>query len=297
MLKYLVFAVILLADLSTATPVFSGDIPAVKFIGAIDLQHDDPRVGGLSGLTVSADGKTFTAISDRGSFVTGALIREGRAISEVRITQISTMKKPAHLQDNRPKMDTEGLAIDPNGRIAVSLEGPAEVWIFDAPDAIPHVLPSHPDFANMPDNGALEALAITSDGALLTIAEEGVAGTTSTKIYRYNGENWTVLSEIDAWKNSLPVAADIGPDGKLYLLHREFSVLSGFRSSLSRYSITSSGFGPSEHLWHSKPREHGNLEGLSVWRDAMGDLRFTMVSDDNFHALFRSELVEYALTE
>ena len=38
---------------------------------------------------------------------------------------------------------------------------------------------------------------------------------------------------------------------------------------------------------------HDNLEGLSVWRDGAGDIRLTMVSDDNFIALQRTELVEY----
>ena len=42
---------------------------------------------------------------------------------------------------------------------------------------------------------------------------------------------------------------------------------------------------------------HDNLEGLAVWRDDSGAIRLTMISDDNFNLLQRTELVEYAVPE
>ena len=42
---------------------------------------------------------------------------------------------------------------------------------------------------------------------------------------------------------------------------------------------------------------HDNLEGLSVWRDAEGDIRLTMISDDNFQPIQRTEFVEYRVPE
>jgi hypothetical protein len=38
-----------------------------------------------------------------------------------------------------------------------------------------------------------------------------------------------------------------------------------------------------------------NLEGLSVWRDIAGQIRLTLISDDNFRLLQRTEIVEYVL--
>ncbi len=42
---------------------------------------------------------------------------------------------------------------------------------------------------------------------------------------------------------------------------------------------------------------YDNLEGVSVWRDAGGRLRATMISDDNFKFFQRTEIVEYALPD
>jgi len=42
---------------------------------------------------------------------------------------------------------------------------------------------------------------------------------------------------------------------------------------------------------------HDNLEGVSVWRDADGALRATLVSDDNFRFLQQTEIVEYLLPD
>ena len=40
-----------------------------------------------------------------------------------------------------------------------------------------------------------------------------------------------------------------------------------------------------------------NLEGLSVWRDATGALRATMISDDNFFFLQQTQIIEFRLPD
>jgi hypothetical protein len=40
---------------------------------------------------------------------------------------------------------------------------------------------------------------------------------------------------------------------------------------------------------------HDNLEGLAVWRDELDRIRLTMISDDNFRLVQRTEIVEYVL--
>jgi hypothetical protein len=45
----------------------------------------------------------------------------------------------------------------------------------------------------------------------------------------------------------------------------------------------------------TKTGDFDNLEGISVWRDATGAIRVTMVSDDNFMFFQQTQLVEFSL--
>ena len=51
-----------------------------------------------------------------------------------------------------------------------------------------------------------------------------------------------------------------------------------------------------EILLTTRPLQYDNLEGIAVWADGQG-IRITMVSDDNFLFVQRTELVEYRLRD
>lgn len=92
------------------------------------------------------------------------------------------------------------------------------------------------------------------------------------------------------------MGADIGPDGRFYLLEREFTGV-GFRSRVRRFDMSDTALTNEITLIESHLLRHDNLEGISVWRDAAGALRLTMISDDNFNFFQRTELVEYTVPE
>ena len=50
--------------------------------------------------------------------------------------------------------------------------------------------------------------------------------------------------------------------------------------------------GAGVQIFRSQVGRYSNLEGLSVWRDAGGHIRLTMVSDDNYLAVMRTQIVE-----
>jgi hypothetical protein len=52
-----------------------------------------------------------------------------------------------------------------------------------------------------------------------------------------------------------------------------------------------------EVLIETAPGAFGNLEGLSVWRDAGGSLRLTLVADDNFLFLLGTDVVEFTVPD
>jgi len=63
-----------------------------------------------------------------------------------------------------------------------------------------------------------------------------------------------------------------------------------------RFALSDSALGPPEVLLETTPLQYDNLEGIAVWQDAQG-IRLTMISDDNFLFVQRTEVVEYRVRD
>lgn len=269
--------------------------PKAGFSGAFVLAQDDPNFGGMSALELSADGMAITLLSDKGRFVQGTIRRDSLG----KITG-ATFGKMQELQgtDGAPlalgETDSEGLALAAGGQAFVSFEGPSHVRAFPHLDQPSHLLPDAPAFATLEDNKALEALAVDASGTLYTIPETSDG---DFPVFRWQGNAWDIPFHIAKLGNFLPVGADVGPDGQLYLLERQFRGLSGFASRLRRFDLASGDVTRGTIILEAETGAHDNLEGVSVWRDGSGRLIATMVSDDNFLPLLQMELVEYHLPD
>lgn len=247
---------------------------------------EGPEVGGISGLELSEDGSTFLAISDRSVIWQGTLQRRAGSVAGV-----TARASPLRGREGRRiSGDSEGLALAPDGSLLVSFEGRPRVWRYDTPESPARPTARFPDLGDLHPNKGLEALAMDGDGAVIAIAE-GADAAGLHGVWRFSGGAWTLLTRLPGTDRFQPVGADVGPDGALYLLERRFSGL-GFQSRVRRIDLET---GADRTLLVSGVGLHDNLEGLSVWRDSAGALRLTMVSDDNFNALQRTEFVEYRL--
>lgn len=250
--------------------------------------------GGLSGLEIDATGDGFVAISDRGHIVEGRILRDNGRITGID----STDPRPLRDGAGRPATgklasDTEGLAIGSDGQRFVSFEGSHLVRRY-TPDDRGEDLPRHPDFAELQNNSGLEALAIDQRGWLYTLPERSGQMTRPFPVYRYRDGTWDQPFDIPRSGGFQPVGADVGPDGMFYLLEREFTGF-GFRSRVRRFALSPDGIGPGETLFTSTLGQHDNLEGLAVSTTPEGAIRLTMISDDNFRFIQRTEFVEYIL--
>ena len=266
-----------------------------KLLSATTWTYDDSLFGGFSGLELSEDGMSFTALSDRGGlFVTGTFTRSGGQITAISAPLINRIRRPNG--DHRAQWtDSEGLAIGVDGTMFISTEAPQHrLFRADGQDiviAIP--LPQHPDFPKLQGNSSLEALAIGPDGALYTIPERSGRATRPFPVYRFLNGVWDIPFDIPRRGTHLVVGADIGPDNRLYVLERNFTGI-GFQSRVRRFNMDGSG---EETLIDTANGTHDNLEGISVWRDATGALRITMISDDNFRFFQKTEIVEYQISD
>lgn len=267
-----------------------------ELVGGTLLIDRGPGVGGFSGLHLDADGNGFLALSDRGGLARGTLRRT--AMGQIIGANIGPVI-PLLGRNGRPlthsRADSEGLAVAPDGTIVISFEGQSRIETRRSITGVPTVLPRDPAFNRFPPNRGLESVAIAADGTLYTIPENAPLRDGTIPVYRFSGGKWAMVRTLPASGKYHPVEAEIGPDGALYVLERRFRGLLGFTSQVRRFSPT--GTDPGETLLTTRTGEHDNLEGLSVWRAPGGELRLTMISDDNFFPAQRTEIVEYALRE
>lgn len=286
------FAVVFGLVSSTNPPLPPG------FLAAYHWQSNAPFFGGFSAIAISADGAQLLTLNDKSAYVLARISRDGNG----RIAGISAGPiKNLTDQYGNPyapyRRDTEGIAIAADGTLYISFERNARIAKFATLADKGILLPKHADFKTMYRNASLEALAIDADGTLYTLPERPNTRSASFPIYRFRNGAWDQPFGLPRRGFFLAVAADFGPDGRFYLLERQFHGLSGFASRVRRFVLGPNGPISEETLLQTKPGQHDNLEGLSVWRDATGMLRLTMISDDNLLVLQRTEIVEYRVPD
>ncbi len=265
-----------------------------QYLGSYTWKLNQPWFGGFSALDLSDGGRSMTVLSDRATLVAAQIQRSRGAITGVTAQSAHGLRASTGKPLKGRSGDSEGLAVAADGSRYISFEGAARVARYRTAQGRAKVLPRPKAFRRLPPNKSLETLAIDSRGHLYTLPERALDTHGQIPVWRWNGRRWSRPFSLPPEGNFLPVDADFGPDGRFYLLERDFTLL-GFRSRLRRWDITAAGPVKEAILLQTGPGTHDNLEGLSVWADDTGRLRATMVSDDNFLPLQRTELVEYAL--
>ncbi len=270
--------------------------PRAELLGSYRWSQPEPWFGGFSGIELSDDGSTMTVIGDK-----GILLRARVERTDGKITGIDA-GQPTDLGDDGARKltgkfkDSEGLAVAPDGAVLVSFERTHRVGIYRTPGTRAAILPAVREFHKLHPNRSLEALALDARGRVYTMPEEPARDNGLIPVFRWDGTAWSVPFQLPRIGSFLPVGADFGPDGRFYLLERTLSMF-GFRSRVRSWDMSGPMPTDGRTLLETAPLTHDNLEGIAVWRDSDGKIRLTMVSDDNFNFLQRTELVEYVLPD
>lgn len=290
------FIIQLISAVLLTGPAGAIEEKAATFVGSYVWQDTADWFGGFSALQVSDGGQSIMAVSDRATVVTASIERDSKQITGTEILGQWPVLSSKGRRLPGYTGDSEGIAFAPDGGFFISFEGIHRVAYYPAPGTSAQVLPRPRDFQSLAHNGSFEALAIDNQGRLYTMTEENRTRGGDIPVYRWDGSTWSLPFVLPPGGSFLPVAADFGPDERLYVLERDVSVV-GFRSRLRRWTVGEDGPRNEETLFETGRGTHDNLEGLSVWRDDQNRLRATMISDDNFLALQRTELVEYLLPD
>jgi len=286
--------VALLATLAGGPMLADGPVYLGSYVWRSDLRD----FGEFSGLHMT-DSRRFVTVTDRGQIGHGVLERNASGqISGVRLDGFTPLRDSRGEALRGHQADAESVVMAPDGRLFVAFERNHRVLSYTAPGGPATPLPAHPDFVRLRDNLGIEAMAMAPDGTLYATPElppRGWASGAGHPVYRYRNGTWD--NELSITRDSLflPVGAAFGPDGRLYLLERNFVPALGFRSRIRRFDVGETALTGGEILLDTPRGRHDNLEGLAIWRDGSGALIATMISDDNQNRATPTEWVEYRL--
>jgi len=273
---------------------------AVMFRSGIDLRSRVSAFGGFSGLWRSGNGQDIIALADNAQ-----LLKARIETSDGRLSGLSgPVLSPLILSNGVPLRrsryyDTESFALAGNTAF-VSVERNHAVIRFERTGTGSIVrgvpLPAPKELRDLPSNGGLEAVSVAPQrsplsGALVGIAEGGtgfvLTGSRqgSFQVVLSGGYDVTDLAFL--------------PDGDAVLLERRFSLFGGFACRLRRIEAAALKAGARVDgpvLYESEPSHQvDNMEGLAVHRDGDG-IVLSLISDNNFSALQRTLLLEFALS-
>ena len=230
--------------------------------------------------------------------------RQGDSIVGIQNMEIVRPRTPGSMNyHDEVNSDLEALALEKNGRLWVSTENYHDVEYFNPGEYTANHIDYETEtqaFRSLPYNQGLEALSLDPQGRVIAIPETWPEN--SFPILRLEKGEWSVSGEIRKSGSYVPVGADTGPDGHLYLLERRFVWGIGFSNrggggGVRRFAFVEDRIVETDILLQTKIRTHGNLEGIAVWSDASNAIRLTMVSDDNFRTFLDTEIVEYRWNE
>jgi len=255
-------------------------IPATQVVARYLLPLMSGGVNDFSGIA-TRDGVTVHLLSDHGFIVSARLQRGyGQRIEGMEIRQVAVLQDEHGYPLPVGMRNSEGLAIGPDGSFYVAFEQHNRVLRYRRLGGRAELLGLHRDFERLRAGRGLESVAVAGDGSLYTIPERPARATYGFPSYRWRAGAWEDGFRLPMDGAFLPVGADFGPDGRLYVLEREESER-GLRSQVRRFTVRGEAISQGQWLMRSEFGQFGNLEGLSVFRDWNGRIRMMMVSDDD----------------
>lgn len=264
------------------------------------IAWEDPseEFGGISGLDVIENGLGLWVVSDRGRLFRASLTRDDMGhVADIQITERYHLLDDFGREVSGFSSDSEALRALDDGRVVISFEGLTRIAYFSPPSMVEHLLNDWMRFEPLWGNKGMEALAISSTGQIITLLEEPAADKGYVSFVYHGDDKWAEGLYLATDGRFMATDADFGPDGRLYVLERQFSYIWGYATRISVYTPLEVGYSMPEVVLETSPGSYSGFEGLSLWTDAKGRLIATLVSDNNFLPFSSTMLAEFALDQ
>lgn len=295
-------------------PVFQPSDPgrrrfgALVYRGGLQLSSGADGFGGFSGLWRAPDGGRIVAVTDRGSWLTARVDREGNTLKGLSEAILAPILNASGRPIGKTRSyDTEALCID-NSVAYVGVERTHEILRFDwarrgtAARGIP--VPTPPEIRRLPRNRGLEAIGVAPlaspvAGAIICIAERSGSEDEPTAGWIIGGRTPGLFRYLRRDRYDVTDLAFL-PDGDMLVLERWYRAWRGVGMRVRRVpgpSIQPGAMLDGPVLIEADlGQEIDNMEGLAVHREA-GKTILTMISDDNFSMIQRTILLEFELAD
>jgi hypothetical protein len=276
----------------TAEPVAitGGELTGLALRGAWVLRGDHRNFGGFSGLVVA--GERLFAVSDQGWWFGASLRLDGGAL-HLANARLAPMRDGEGGRYTKAGGDAEGLT-RLGGRLAVSFERNHRLMFLRDTGRVGATIQPR-SFEQFRSNKGLEALASLPDGRMITLAEG--ADDSGVPVFLIDPAGEVTEARLPRAGSHSVTGADIGPDGRLYLVLRDYSILFGPSIRLIRYRLGPDGLPlPASAETLAAFEAAGgidNMEGIALERGPDGKTRLWLISDNNFRSSQRTLLVRF----
>jgi hypothetical protein len=279
----------------------------LEFRGGLTLKSPYREFGGLSAIRFLSDGAHFISLSDHDQWFTGRLTYEGARPAGIADAVMAPILGPdGQALAAHGWHDTESIA-DDDGTLYVGIEGANQIVRFDyGKDGL--LARGHPiavplGIRTLPKNQSLEALVFVPrnqpmGGTLIAISERCLDKAGNLRAFLIGGPAPGAFTIRRIERFDVTDAALL-PSGDLLILERSFSWPEGLLVQIRHIKMQDVKPGmvvDGPVLFEADLRfEIDNMEGLAVHRTANGEVVLTLISDNNFSALQRTELLQFTL--
>ncbi len=280
----------------------------LEFRGGLVLTSREQSFGGISALHMEPDGAHFLALTDNGSWLRGRIVyRDGRPAG-IADAEMAPMLGP----DGKPLaarhwFDAESLTEATDGMFYVGIERVEKIVRFDYRRAgllaRGQPIPVPDDFKTFTFNKSLECLTVPPKGAplagsLIAVTERSLDPAGNHRSYVLDGAKVARFSVKRSDDFDVSDCTFLSPADML-ILERRYSPLRGVAIRIRKLHLADIKEGAlvdgPELFFADLGYQIDNMEGIAVHKNAQGETILTLVSDDNFSALQRNLLLQFAL--
>ncbi len=286
----------------------------LEWRGGFEIVSKDKQFGGLSGLVIDPQGKRIAAVGDRGTFFTAEVDYKDGLLNSISKGRLSRLTGPnGRIIKGKGRKDAEAIALEGRtfeGGLLVGFERRPRVLRYGFHGGRlsrkPRTLRIPREVDKGPNNKELESIARLPKRspfgrALMVISEEHRDKSGNILGWIVGGQKAGRFAISPVRDFAITDIAVVPGTHDIITLERRFTPTTG--AGMLLRLMKARDFAPGAVVDGERLLEANqlysidNMEGVAVHRAENGELRLTIVSDDNFNPLQRTLLLQFAFNE